>query len=191
MPRDRCRKVRRLIDEDPHDVIIRGAHFNHFLGFAPFSNRWVESNGPNRREFRTRGEIRFTANDQDVESMSPGARFLVEVADGWRVRSVEFEADDQGNIERRYSTPWTAPVTRNQPNPPRALTAHHHPQPQTATHSTTSAAIAGRSRKFPRVSSSDAVTANSTYSGRQKTRPKRIPTRSSGNGDAAGATGAA
>jgi hypothetical protein len=34
--------------------------------------------------------------------MSPGARFLVEVADGWRVRSVEFEADDQGNIERRY-----------------------------------------------------------------------------------------
>jgi hypothetical protein len=83
-------------------AVAQGAHFNHFLGFAPFSNRWVESNGANRREFRTRGEIRFTANDQDVESMSPGARFLVEVADGWRVRSVEFEADEQGNIERRY-----------------------------------------------------------------------------------------
>jgi hypothetical protein len=32
-------------------AVAQGAHFNHFLGLAPFSNRWVESNGPNRREF--------------------------------------------------------------------------------------------------------------------------------------------
>ena len=83
-------------------AVFEGAQFNHLFGFNSYSSRWVESDGTHRREMKMRGEIRFTPNDQDVETMSPGAMLVVEQADGWHSRRAEFAADDQGNIERRY-----------------------------------------------------------------------------------------
>ena len=83
-------------------AVSQGAHFNHLLGISNFSHRSVESNGAFRREFKMRGEIHFIANDTDVESMSPGARLVVDQSDGWRRRLVDFEADGQGVIRRRY-----------------------------------------------------------------------------------------
>ncbi len=83
-------------------AVSQGADFNRLLGISNFSNRWVESNGSFRRELKMRGEIHFTANDTEVEGMSPGARLVVEQSDGWRRRLVDFEADGQGAIHRRY-----------------------------------------------------------------------------------------
>jgi beta-lactamase regulating signal transducer with metallopeptidase domain len=83
-------------------AVYQGSHFNHLFGFSNYSSRWIESNGNNRREIKMRGDIRFARNDQDVESMSPGAKLLIEQSDGWRKRAVDFEADDTGAIQRRY-----------------------------------------------------------------------------------------
>ena len=83
-------------------AVFQGARFNHMFGLSNYSDQWVETDGTHRREIRMRGDIRFTANDQDVESMSPGAKLVVHQSDGWRARTIEFEADERGGIERRY-----------------------------------------------------------------------------------------
>ena len=57
----------------------------------------------NRREFRTRGEIRYTADDKDVESMSPGAMLVIERAQGWNnVERVVFEGTGDTIVRRYY-----------------------------------------------------------------------------------------
>ncbi len=83
-------------------LVTQGAPFGRLLGFSNFDNTWVESDGTHRREMKTRGEIEFTRDDQDVEHMSPGAMLIVSQSDGWNGRRVEIEADEQGVIHRRY-----------------------------------------------------------------------------------------
>jgi beta-lactamase regulating signal transducer with metallopeptidase domain len=83
-------------------AVFQGAEFNHLLGLSHFSNTWVESDGRQRKEVKMRGDIDFTADDRDVEGMSPGALLVIEQSEGWRSRRVEFEADEHGGIQRRY-----------------------------------------------------------------------------------------
>ncbi|MBI3210535.1 MAG: M56 family metallopeptidase [Candidatus Solibacter usitatus] len=89
-------------------VVAQGSAFNHLLGLSKYSSRWVESDGVQKREIKMRGDVEFTANDRDVEKMSPGGKLVVETSQGWLVRRVEFDADDQGNIKRSYFSNGTA-----------------------------------------------------------------------------------
>lgn len=82
--------------------VFEGTQFNHLFGLSNFTTHWRESDGTHRREMKMRGEVRFTPNDQDVESMSPDAMLVIEQSDGWQSRRVEFRPDEQGNVERRY-----------------------------------------------------------------------------------------
>lgn len=84
-------------------AVSHGARFNHLFGLSSFSNSWTENDGNHRREFKMRGDVRFTADDKDVESMSPGALLVVEKAEGWSSSErVIFEGGDDGVIARRY-----------------------------------------------------------------------------------------
>ena len=83
-------------------VASEGARFNNLLGLSPFSSRWVETSDGLRREVKMRGDVRFTEDDSDVESMSPGAMLVLERSELWRSRRVEFALDEQGKIQRRF-----------------------------------------------------------------------------------------
>ncbi len=83
-------------------VVSQGAQFNRLIGLSHFSTTWLETDGTNRREMKMRGDVDFSPDQQDVSRMSPGAMLVVEQADEWRRQRVEFEADDEGIIQRRY-----------------------------------------------------------------------------------------
>lgn len=83
-------------------AVSQGAQFRRLFGIERFSNTWVESDGTNRFAVKMRGDVDFSRDDQDVRSMSPGAMLVVEQSRDWRTQRVEFEADDEGGIERRY-----------------------------------------------------------------------------------------
>ena len=92
-------------------VVSEGASFSPLLGLEHYTNSWTETDATNRNQIKSRGEMRFTANDQDVEWMSPGAKLLIDKRDSWQTRAVELEADDSGKIARRYfvdglARPW-------------------------------------------------------------------------------------
>ena len=92
-------------------VVSEGASFSRLLGLEHYNNTWIETDATTRNEIKSRGEMRFTANDQDVEWMSPGAKLLIDKRDSWQTRAVELEADENGKIERRYfvdglARPW-------------------------------------------------------------------------------------
>ncbi len=88
-------------------VILAGATFQgsqlkKLFGIPDFSSRWVTSDGTNRREVRMRGELEFSRDDKDVESMSPGALLVVEKTNGWNTRRLEFESGEGAAVLRRY-----------------------------------------------------------------------------------------
>ena len=92
-------------------VVSEGASFSPLLGLEHYTNSSTETDATNRNQIKSRGEMRFTANDQDVEWMSPGAKLLIDKRDSWQTRAVELEADDSGKIARRYfvdglARPW-------------------------------------------------------------------------------------
>ncbi len=92
-------------------VVSEGASFSRLLGLEHYTSSWTETDATNRNQIKSRGEMRFTANDQDVEWMSPGAKLLIDKRDSWQTRALELEADDNGKIARRYfvdglARPW-------------------------------------------------------------------------------------
>ncbi len=92
-------------------VVSEGASFSRLLGLEHFTSSWTEMDATHRNQIRSRGEMRFSANDQDVEWMSPGAKLLIDKRDSWQTRALELEADDTGKIARRYfvdglARPW-------------------------------------------------------------------------------------
>lgn len=98
-------------------AVSQGSGFSHLFGLENYSNTWRESDGTRSREFKIRGDVQFTANDQDVESMSPGAKLQLAQSEGWSERVLEFNADEHGTIERRYfvdgiARPWGAEAQR-------------------------------------------------------------------------------
>ncbi len=98
-------------------LVSQGAAFSRLLGFERYSSSWVEHDNDHRRALKLRGEMRLTANDRDVETISPGGKLLIERRDGWRARTVELEADENGKIVRRYfvdgiARPWGVDAQR-------------------------------------------------------------------------------
>lgn len=83
-------------------AVTQAAPFSYLFGFSNYNSRSINSSSEGRREFKTRGEIRFEVNDADVETMSPGAKLVLEQSDRWNSRTVEIESDLDGNIERRF-----------------------------------------------------------------------------------------
>lgn len=83
-------------------VVSQSKPFGFLFGFADYSHTSRMTSDVGSREFKTRGEIRYTPNEDDVESMEPGAKLVVSVGDRWTVRSVEVEPNAQGQLERRY-----------------------------------------------------------------------------------------
>ncbi len=83
-------------------AVSQSTPYSHLFGFGSYNTSSVISNGQNRREFKIRGEIDFTDDDQDVASMSPGAKLVIAVGDRWSSRQVEIEANDHGDMTRLY-----------------------------------------------------------------------------------------
>ena len=84
-------------------AVSHGARFNHLFGLSSFSNHWSENDGNRRREFKMRGDVRFTSDDKDVESMSPDALLIVERGEGFNnLERVVFEGSENGGVTRRY-----------------------------------------------------------------------------------------
>lgn len=83
-------------------AVTQAAPFSFLFGLSNFNSRSISASSEGRREFKTRGDIRFDANDEDIETMSPGAKLLLSQSDRWNSRTVEIESDLNGNIERRF-----------------------------------------------------------------------------------------
>lgn len=83
-------------------VVSQSAPFSRVFGFSQYDSRVVISDGNMRREFSMRGDISFTDDEQDIQSMTPGSRILISREDGWIRRSVEVEGDDNGQAVRHY-----------------------------------------------------------------------------------------
>ena len=84
-------------------AVSHGARFNHLFGLSSFSNHWSDNDGNHRREFKMRGDVRFTADDKDVESMSPDALLIAERGEGFNsLERVVFEGAENGGVARRY-----------------------------------------------------------------------------------------
>ncbi|MCX6613254.1 MAG: M56 family metallopeptidase [Acidobacteria bacterium] len=83
-------------------LVIQSAPFSHLLGFSEYGSRSVIQNGRFRREFKHRGEIHYTINEDDIEAMGPGAKLAILSSDGWKSHSVEIEFSPVGKIEHCY-----------------------------------------------------------------------------------------
>lgn len=83
-------------------LVIQSAPFSHLLGFSEYESRSVVQNGSFRREFKHRGEIHFNPNEDDIESMGPGAKLVIVRTEGWKSHSIEIESGPDNKIERRY-----------------------------------------------------------------------------------------
>jgi beta-lactamase regulating signal transducer with metallopeptidase domain len=66
------------------------------------------SDGSRKLEVKREGEVVFTDDDSDVKSLSPGGYFAIKDG-GWlgSAHSVEFRADNDGKISRRYWEGWS------------------------------------------------------------------------------------
>lgn len=68
------------------------------------SGNFTWSNDGEKLEVNYRGEIEFTEDDSDVKSMTPGGWFRIRRSHTGEpvAHTVEFRADESGNIERRF-----------------------------------------------------------------------------------------
>jgi beta-lactamase regulating signal transducer with metallopeptidase domain len=83
-------------------LVIQAAPFSHLFGFTQYQSNSVIDDGKTRREFRMRGDIQFTPDDQDVLSMAPGSKVVIVNNSGFSNRRVEIESNPEGKIERHY-----------------------------------------------------------------------------------------
>lgn len=83
-------------------VVIQSTPVSRLFGFSQFDTRSVIRDDKSSREFSIRGDIQFTADEQDVESLSPGAKLHLIHNETWIARRIEMEADENGKITRRY-----------------------------------------------------------------------------------------
>lgn len=82
--------------------VFWAAPFHRLFGFSGYSSSAIVHSNDRHVEFSHSGEIEFSRDDQDVATMSPGAKLYFEVhADGVR-RIVRLEANEQGEIRRRF-----------------------------------------------------------------------------------------
>jgi beta-lactamase regulating signal transducer with metallopeptidase domain len=66
------------------------------------SGNFSWSNNGDRLDVNYRGEFEFTDDDLDVKRMSPGAQLRISDGGWFKGKSVEFSADQSGQISRRY-----------------------------------------------------------------------------------------
>jgi beta-lactamase regulating signal transducer with metallopeptidase domain len=91
-------------------AVFETAPFHRLFGLNWYDDSYV-MHGPERHvEFRRTGTVEFTNDDQDVLSMSPGAKLHLEMyADGQR-RVVKVEANEEGAMSRRFFVDGTEQV---------------------------------------------------------------------------------
>ena len=66
------------------------------------SGTFTWSNGTEKLKVEYKGDVEFTDDDRDVAKMSPGA-YLKMADGGWFAsHTIEFRADESGNVQRRY-----------------------------------------------------------------------------------------
>ena len=83
-------------------AVSQSTPYSHLFGFGTYNNTSVISDPNGRREFKVRGDIDFTDDDQDVAFMSPGSKLVIATGDGFATRQVELEANAHGEITRLY-----------------------------------------------------------------------------------------
>ena len=73
------------------------------------SGNYVWSDNGQKLEVNYRGEIEFTADDTDVARISPGGMLRIREGRRWLAsdNAVEFTADGNGDIRRRFWIGWT------------------------------------------------------------------------------------
>lgn len=83
-------------------AVSQSTPYSHLLGFGGYRIRHLVTDDQTRREFKLRGDIDFTADDQDVAHMTPGSKLVIVAGDRWLPRQIEIEAGPNGEISRLY-----------------------------------------------------------------------------------------
>ncbi len=83
-------------------AVSQSTPYSHLFGFGTYNTTSVIDDGNSRREFKTRGDIDFSDDDQDVAFMSPGSKLVIATGDRFATRQVELEANAHGEITRHY-----------------------------------------------------------------------------------------
>jgi hypothetical protein len=83
-------------------LVSQSAPLNRLLGLSRFEHRMISKSEGRRLEIASRGELRFSRGNTDIEQMTPGGRFVLELEQDGRRQRVEMEADAEGKIQRAY-----------------------------------------------------------------------------------------
>ncbi len=84
-------------------AVAQSTPYSYLFGFGNYHRRHVVDDGQTRREFKLRGDVEFTADDQDIAHMPPGSKLILVAGDRRAPRQLEIESQPNGEITRLYS----------------------------------------------------------------------------------------